>query len=172
MRLLIPVAAVAILAIGGCSAGAPEPESDSSSSSTSSSAPTGTTTSSATSSSTTTSEASPTPEPAPAREEAAPAPAEVAPAPAAPDVVAPTFVRCYLADGTALMSDGTHQYMDTCNESAGGPYLLEDGTSIYDNHPQLPAPSPDPSDLHSGWHCDGPAYLCRDDNASGKTAGQ
>jgi hypothetical protein len=59
--------------------------------------------------------------------------------------------------------------MDTCNESAGGPLLLEDGTSIYDNHPGLtqpPAAAPYP-----GWHCDGPAYLCRDDNASGKTAG-
>lgn len=73
-----------------------------------------------------------------ASEAATPTPGTAAPA--ADQASAPstaTFVRCYLADGTALMSDGTHQYMDTCNESAGGPYLLEDGTSIYDNHPEL-----------------------------------
>lgn len=44
----------------------------------------------------------------------------------------PTFVSCQLADGTALMSDGTTTYMDSCNESSGGPMVLEDGTSIYD----------------------------------------
>lgn len=65
--------------------------------------------------------AEPTTEPAPG---AAPAPA---PAPMAP-AAAPTFVECYLADGTALMSDGSHVYTDSCNESAGGPYLLEDGS--------------------------------------------
>lgn len=53
--------------------------------------------------------------------------------PAQPAPVAPTFVQCQLADGTALMSDGTTTYMDSCNESAGGPMLLEDGTSIYDH---------------------------------------
>lgn len=70
----------------------------------------------------------PAPEPAP---EAAPAHA-VAPAPA---YTPPTFVQCYLADGSALMSDGSHIYVESCDESAGGPYLLEDGTSIYDHVP-------------------------------------
>ena len=63
----------------------------------------------------------------------APAPAYTAPA-AAP--VVPTFVECYLADGTALMSDGTTTYMDSCNESAGGPYLLEDGSPAITYSPE------------------------------------
>lgn len=37
------------------------------------------------------------------------------------DSTGPTFVRCHLADGTALMSDGSHVYMDSCHESAGLP---------------------------------------------------
>ncbi|MCZ4541360.1 hypothetical protein O4162_14505 [Dietzia maris] len=49
----------------------------------------------------------------------------------------PTFVRCYLADGTALMSDGSTIYMDACNESAGGPPVLVDGRSIYDLEPPV-----------------------------------
>ncbi|USX46803.1 hypothetical protein [Dietzia kunjamensis] len=75
--------------------------------------------------------AEPTTGPAP---EAAPAPAP-APAAAAP-AAAPTFVECQLADGTALMSDGTTTYMDTCNESAGGPYLLEDGSPAITYSPE------------------------------------
>lgn len=50
---------------------------------------------------------------------------------------APSFVRCQLADGTALLSDGSTTYMDSCNESAGGPMVLRDGTSIYDLQPQV-----------------------------------
>ncbi|QGW24509.1 hypothetical protein GJR88_02272 [Dietzia sp. DQ12-45-1b] len=69
-----------------------------------------------------------TTEPAP---EAAPAYTAPAAAPAAP-----TFVECYLADGTALMSDGTTTYLDTCNESAGGPYLLEDGSPAITYSPE------------------------------------
>lgn len=61
----------------------------------------------------------------------------------------PVFVECQMADGTALMSDGTTTYMDSCNESAGGPMLLEDGTSIYDQGtyqcPQTDAFVSDPS---------------------------
>ncbi|WP_096905833.1 hypothetical protein [Dietzia sp. WMMA184] len=71
--------------------------------------------------------AEPTSEVAPA-----PAPAPAAAAPAA----APTFVECQLADGTALMSDGTTTYLDTCNESAGGPYLLEDGSPAITYSPE------------------------------------
>lgn len=50
---------------------------------------------------------------------------------------APSFVRCQLADGTALLTDGSTTYMDSCNESAGGPMVLRDGTSIYDHQPQV-----------------------------------
>lgn len=50
---------------------------------------------------------------------------------------APSFVRCQLADGTALLSDGSTTYMDSCNESAGGPMVLQEGTSIYDLQPQV-----------------------------------
>lgn len=111
----------------------------------------------------------------PASSTKATAAAEVTTSPAASRSsadAAPTFVNCFLADGTALMSDGTHQYTDYCNESAGGPYLLEDGTSIYENHPNLPASDPLSPNYRPGWHCDGPAYQCRDDAASGKTEGQ
>lgn len=76
-----------------------------------------------------------------ATESAAEPTSEVASAPApgaAP--AAPTFVRCYLADGTALMSDGSTTYVDSCNESAGGPPRLADGRSIY----ELDAPPPAP----------------------------
>lgn len=35
-------------------------------------------------------------------------------------VQGPTFVRCQMANGTALMSDGTETYMESCDENAGG----------------------------------------------------
>lgn len=33
---------------------------------------------------------------------------------------APTFVRCEMQNGTALMSDGSTTYLETCDENAGG----------------------------------------------------
>lgn len=45
-------------------------------------------------------------------------------------------MQCQLADGTALMSDETTTYMDTCNESAGGPYLLENGSPAITYSPE------------------------------------
>lgn len=161
MRAVLALAAVAVLAASACSSNDPNPEPVPVTS------PTTPATSSDTSSSST-----PTPtvssEPAPPPPPAAPADQDPAPAPA---LAAPVFVRCYLADGTALMSDGTTTYMDSCNESAGGPYLLEDGRSIYDLQPTTYY-EPPPSQTYPGWTCDGPAYLCRDDAASGKTEGQ
>ncbi|MEH6819925.1 MAG: hypothetical protein V7706_08295 [Dietzia psychralcaliphila] len=76
---------------------------------------------------------------------AATAPAAVPAAPAAP--AAPTFSHCYLADGTAMMSDGTTTYMDSCNESAGGPYLLEDGSPAITYSPE------DLADANSWSNC-------------------
>lgn len=35
-------------------------------------------------------------------------------------VTAPTFVRCEMQNGTALMSDGSTTYLETCDENAGG----------------------------------------------------
>lgn len=117
-------AAFTALLLTGCASGTETTE------------PTGTTTpATTTTSETTSSTSSSPPPPAPETEEPAPvAPAPAAaPAPvAAPVYTPPTFLYCYLADGTAMMSDGTTTYMDSCNESAGGPYLLEDGRSIYD----------------------------------------
>lgn len=74
---------------------------------------------------------------------------------AAESAGAPDFVRCYLADGTALMSDGSTIYMDACNESAGGPPRLMDGRSIYDLEPSV-----DPADvpIADGGTC--PAARC------------
>ena len=40
---------------------------------------------------------------------------------AAPAPTGPVFVSCYLADGTARMSDGSLVYSDRCHESAGHP---------------------------------------------------
>ena len=57
-----------------------------------------------------------------------------APAPVPPAV---TVVRCVLADGSAEMSDGSRGYVESCDESAGGPLPLQDGTSIYDAIPPL-----------------------------------
>ena len=57
----------------------------------------------------------------PAAETVAP-PAEqpaVVPAPVE-HVSAPTFVRCEMHNGTALMSDGSTTYLETCDENAGG----------------------------------------------------
>ncbi|MFB9260255.1 hypothetical protein [Dietzia aerolata] len=79
------------------------------------------------------------PEPAPEPTTEAPAAPAATQAPAA--AAAPTFSYCYLADGTAMMSDGTTTYMDTCNESAGGPPRLADGRSIYElDTPPVRAP--------------------------------
>lgn len=84
----------------------------------------------------TTESASTAPEDDPTEESSVPEPqAEVVPAEQTA-AQAPTFVRCYLADGTALMSDGSTTYMDTCNESAGGPYLLEDGSPAITYSPE------------------------------------
>lgn len=33
---------------------------------------------------------------------------------------APTFVRCAMQNGTAIMSDGSTTYLETCDENAGG----------------------------------------------------
>ena len=68
------------------------------------------------------------------------APADVAPAGGG----APTFVSCQMADGTGLMSDGTTMYVASCDESAGGPMTLQDGTSIYSHLPPA-APTFDPN---------------------------
>ena len=67
----------------------------------------------------------------------------------------PSFVRCQLADGTGLMSDGSTIYLESCDESAGGPMVLEDGTSIYDQQPQM---NPEDVPIADGGTC--PAYRC------------
>lgn len=84
----------------------------------------------------------------------------------------PSFVQCQMADGTALMSDGSTSYMDSCNESAGGPYLDLNGNPIGPSAGTADTATLGEPELYPGWHCSGPAYLCRDDDASGKTAGQ
>lgn len=129
LKALVATAATALL-VAGCATGddteAPETS-------------TSTSTSTSTTTPPTTSETpEPTPEPEPVPEpapEPAPAPVAVAPVAPAPVYTPPTFSYCYLADGTAMMSDGTTTYMDSCNESAGGPLVFEDGTSIYDDMP-------------------------------------
>lgn len=68
---------------------------------------------------------------------------------------APTFVECYLADGSGLMSDGSIIYVESCDESAGGPLLLEDGRSIYD---AIPTVDLDDIPIADGGTC--PAARC------------
>ena len=95
------------------------------------------TTSSATSSSAKSSESTAPEDPV----EQSEAQAEAVPA-EQPAVQAPTFMGCQMADGTALMSDGTTTYMATCDESAGGPYLDLNGNPI---GPSANGNSPEPT---------------------------
>lgn len=136
LKAFIATAATALL-VAGCATGTESEAPETSTSTTS------VTTSSTTTTPPTTSETpDPPPEPEPAPEPAvAPAPAYTAP------VAAPTFSYCYLADGTAMMSDGTTTYMDSCNESAGGPYLLEDGSPAITYSPE------DLADANSWSNC-------------------
>lgn len=129
MKKLISLTAASLLVLAGCSTDSGEAE-----------VPTTTTSTSTSSTTTTPPTTSETPEPEPAPEpepvpEPAPEPVAVAPVAPAPVYTPPTFSYCYLADGTAMMSDGTTTYMDSCNESAGGPLVFEDGTSIYEGYP-------------------------------------
>lgn len=57
-----------------------------------------------------------------AAEEAVEPPAEQPGVVSAPveQVSAPTFVRCEMQNGTALMSDGSTTYLETCDENSGG----------------------------------------------------
>lgn len=71
---------------------------------------------------------SPTSEPADPAE--APASTETVEVTIEDEPTEPVFVQCQLADGTALMSDGSTTYMDTCNESVGGPYLDLNGNPV------------------------------------------
>ena len=135
LKALVATAATALL-VAGCATGddTEAPETSTPTTSTSTSTSTSTTTAPTTSE---TPEPTPEPEPVP---EPAPEPVAVAPVAPAPvytaPVAAPTFVRCYDAGGTALMSDGTTTYMDSCHEFADGPPRLADGTSIYDAFPE------------------------------------
>lgn len=114
MRMTFAALAVAALTLAGCgTTGEDEAPVTTTPVVTSTSA-----TSSATSSVTPTSS---TTEEQPA-EETVEQPAEqpaVVPAPVE-QITAPTFVRCQMQNGTALMSDGTTAYVETCDENAGG----------------------------------------------------
>ena len=83
-----------------------------------------------------------------------------------------------MESGTTFFTDGTTGWTQGCADVMY-PQQVEMREqnpvpqSSGDDHAGAfePAGTP-PAVNHQGWHCDGPAYLCRDDNASGKTAGQ
>lgn len=114
MKKLIAIAATSLLVLAGCATDFAEPNAPASSSTTA-----GDTTSSVstTKSSTTTSSV-----PSETTAESVSEPVRASSTTSA----GPTFVRCYLADGTALMSDGSHVYMDSCHESASHPNFDSD----------------------------------------------
>lgn len=121
MRKTLAALAVAALTLAGCGTTGEDKATVSNTPAPSTSK----TTSSATPTSETSSETSEPEAPAEQTESQAEAvPAEQ------PVVQAPTFVQCQMADGTALLSDGTTTYVDSCNESAGGPYLDLNGNPI------------------------------------------
>lgn len=171
MKKMIALTATSLLVLAGCATDSEETE-----------VPT-TTTSTATSSTTapTTSEA-PEPSPEPANG-SAPAP-EVAPVVPVAPVAVPTFVRCYLADGTALMSDGSHVYVDRCHESASHPSfdsgaarawsecVIANGQD-YCARQFAPAPAPSPDPLPDGFTRDPSGALIRPPEVEAeKQAGQ
>ena len=83
-----------------------------------------------------------------------------------------------MESGTTFFTDGTTGWTQGCADVM---YPQQVEMRGEDPAPQSsgddyagafePAGTP-PAANYQGWHCDGPAYLCRDDNASGKTAGQ
>lgn len=91
-------------------------------------------------------------EPSEVTPEHAPEPAAAASADPVSPLATPTFVRCYDAGGTALLSDGTTTHMDSCHEFAGGPPRLADGRSIYDAFPeQFENLTPDQAASDRAW---------------------
>lgn len=114
MRMTFAALAVAVLALAGCGASG---EDDAAVTST----PAVTSTSAATSATSSTTPTSSTTEEPPAEQpvEQPAQPSAVQPAPVQ-QPAAPSFVRCEMQNGTALMSDGTTTYLETCDENAGG----------------------------------------------------
>lgn len=114
MRMTLAALAVAALALTGCGAG---DENDAAVTST----PSVTSTSATTSATSSTPPTSSTTEEPPAEQtvEQPAQPPAVQPAPVQ-QPAAPSFVRCEMFNGTALMSDGTTTYLESCDENAGG----------------------------------------------------
>lgn len=114
MRMTFAALAVAVLALAGCGASGEDDAAVTSTPAVTSTSATTSATSSTTPTSSTTAE--------PPAEETVEQPAEqpaVVPVPVE-QVTAPTFVRCEMFNGTALMSDGNTTYLESCDENAGG----------------------------------------------------
>lgn len=116
MRKTLAALAVAALALAGCGTTGEEEATVSSTPAATSTSATSSSSSSATPTSSTTEE-QPTEEPV---EQVVEQPVSVEQAPVE-QAIGPTFVRCELFNGTALMSDGSTTYMESCDENAGGP---------------------------------------------------
>lgn len=85
-----------------------------------------------------------------------------------------------MESGTTFFTDGSSGWTQQC---ANVMYPQQEkmrqqnplpSVQSYDDFagPFEPAGTPPAESLPQGWHCDGPAYQCRDDDASGKTEGQ
>lgn len=110
MRMTFAALAVAVLALAGCGASGEDDAAVTSTPAVTSTSATTSATSSTTPTSSTTAE--PPAEETVEQPAAQPAPVE--------QPAAPTFVRCQMQNGTALMSDGNTTYLESCDENAGG----------------------------------------------------
>lgn len=83
-----------------------------------------------------------------------------------------------MESGTTFFTDGSSGWTQQCAN-----VMYPQQVELRQQNPLPTVPSDDDfagefepatpqESLPKGWHCDGPAYLCRDDDASGKTEGQ
>lgn len=85
-----------------------------------------------------------------------------------------------MESGTTFFTDGTSGWTQQCANEMYPQQVemrqqnLPPNTQSNDDFagPFEPAGTPPAESLPQGWHCEGPAYQCRDDDASGKTEGQ
>ena len=172
MKKLIFTAVTSLLVLAGCATDSAEPDDPASSATTE-----GATTSSvSTATSATTTPSVPSEATAEIVSEPDPASATTS--------AGPAFVRCYLADGTALMTDGSHVYVDRCHESASHPNFDSGAARAWSEcviangqdycarqFATAPAPSPDP--LPDGFTRDPSGALIRPPEVEAeKQAGQ
>lgn len=77
--------------------------------------------------------------------------------------------------GTTFFTDGTSGWTQKCGDQMFAQYTPPPAVPTGPTGDDFAGPfepAAPQSESMSGWHCDGPAHQCRDDDASGKTEGQ